>query len=120
MTRSESDRLLDLTLRGIKQTVFFALPSYDITGSAIPVPGDLSMVTDFYGHPKCVIMTKRVSRVRFADVTREACGRDGNYPDLYAWRSAHSDLFTAEGAALGYCFTTDMKVLVEEFSVVYR
>lgn len=52
--------LVNLVLRGVKTATASSIYQYELTNSKYPKVGDLSIVTDFNGCPKCVIETKNV------------------------------------------------------------
>lgn len=114
-----ANALLDLVLRGIKRATASSLLAYQAQNTRAPQPGDLSVVTDWDGHPRCVIETTTVTVLPFSDVTYDICRREGEDDDLASWQKNHVAFFTAEGAALGYTFDWDMPVVFEDFRVVY-
>jgi uncharacterized protein YhfF len=85
----------------------------------IPTPGMVSVVTDGFGIPACVIRTERVDERRFADVD-ESVAKDEGEGDtsLDDWREGHRAYFTREGKDLGLAFGEDTIVMVERFAVL--
>jgi uncharacterized protein YhfF len=114
-----ANALLDLVLRGAKRATASSLAGLALQEMEPPRSGDLSIVTDWAGHPRCVIETPAVVYLPFREVTWDLCRREGEDDDLASWQRNHVAFFTAEGAALGYTFAWDMPVVFEDFRVVY-
>lgn len=113
--------LAELVLQGTKRATAGALWSYEAEGHRLPQPGDLSIVTDWSGHPLCVIQTQSVELVPFREVTAEFATTEGEGDGSLAfWRRTHKEFFSRERAAAGREFTESMQVVCERFVVVYR
>ena len=93
--------------------------AYQIEGERIPQVGDLSVVTDWEGIPKCVIETTNVMIIPFKDITFDICKREGEDENLESWIEGHTKFFSSEGSMLGYNFTEDMPVVFEDFKMVF-
>jgi len=119
-TPAMAEELLDLVLRGQKTATASSLLFYQAKGERPPRVGDLSVVTDSRGIPRCVIETTAVIVLPFADMTFDICRREGEDENLESWRQGHTAFFTQEGAREGYVFSPDMPVVFEDFCVVYR
>lgn len=119
LSEKAANVLLALVLAGKKRATSSSLYSFEKLGLPLPKPGDLSIVTDWKGCPRCVIETTAVAVLPFEDMTFEICGREGEDDDLESWRKGHMRFFTEEGRALGYEFCEDMPVVFEDFTVVY-
>ena len=117
--RSASE-LLALVLDGKKTATSSSLYAYESDGSEPPKPGDLSIVTDFSGEPRCVIETTAVTVVPFDKMTFDLCRREGEDVTLEGWREGHIRFFTADAKLCGYSFDGNMPVAFEDFRVVYR
>ena len=111
--------LLDLVLAGKKRATAGCLEAYLREGEPLPVPGDYTIVTDFYGNPEGIIRTTAVTLIPFNEMTFEVCGREGEDECLETWKAGHRKFFTAEGRELGYEFTEEMPVVFEDFELVY-
>ena len=120
LTEKWANELLRLVLIGQKQATSSSLLAYQIEGDRIPEPGDLSIVTDWDGVPRCVIETTNVTILPFKDITYDICRREGEDDSLESWRKGHIGFFTSEGKELGYTFTEDMPVIFEDFRVIYK
>lgn len=115
-----ANALLELTLSGKKTATSSLFPLYEMEGDPLPVPGDLSVITDWEGTPKCVIETKSVRIIPFRDMTFDVCKREGEDESLESWRQNHIRAFERETAENGLAFTWDIPVVFEEFAVAYR
>lgn len=119
LTEKSANELLALVLEGKKRATAGSEYAYAAEGLSKPKVGDLSIVTDWEGTPRCVIETIAVTELPFRDMTYEICSREGEDDTLESWQSGHVKFFTEEGKALGYPFTWDMPVIFEDFAVVY-
>ena len=120
MTEYWANELLRLVIDGVKKATSSSLWGYEIEGDPIPKKGELSIITDWDGNPKCVIETTDVTILPFKDITYDICKREGEDDSLESWRRGHIDFFTEEGKELGYEFSEDMPVIFEGFKVVYK
>jgi uncharacterized protein YhfF len=120
LTEKWANELLRLVLIGQKKATASSLWVYEIEGERVPEVGDLSIVTDWEGVPRCVIETTAVTIIPFSDITYDICKREGEDDTLESWRSGHIHFFKEEGNELGYEFRDDMPVAFEDFEVVYQ
>ena len=114
------DELLALVLEGKKRATASSLLAYQREGERMPAVGDLSLVTDGRGLPRCVIETTEVTVLPFKEITFAICKREGEDEVLETWQQGHERFFTQEGKELGYEFSWDMPVVFEDFAVVYQ
>lgn len=120
LTEEWANKLLELVLAGKKTATSSSVLSYDVEkGERMPQKGDLSVVTDFAGNPRCVIETTSVTVLPFSEITWEQCRHEGEDMTLESWQRSHIHFFTKEGKLLGYTFSPDMPVAFERFRVVY-
>ncbi len=119
-TESAANALLELVLSGKKTATTGCKACGDAAGEPLPREGDLSIVTDFGGTPRCVIQTTAVSILPFCEMTYEICRREGEDDTLSAWQDAHFHFFTRECAKLGFAFNKRMDIVFVDFVVVYR
>lgn len=119
LTEKWANELLRLVLIGQKKATSSSLLAYQIEGERIPQVGDLSIVTDWEGIPKCVIETTNVMIIPFKDITFDICKREGEDKNLESWIEGHTKIFSSEGSMLGYNFTEDMPVVFEDFKMVF-
>ena len=120
LTEKWANELLRLVLIGQKKATASSLWGYEIEGERAPEVGDLSIVTDWDGVPRCVIETIMVTLIPFLDITYDVCKREGEDDTLESWRVGHIHFFMEEGNELGYEFRDDMPVFFEDFEVVYQ
>lgn len=120
LTEKWANELLRLVLIGQKKATASSLWGYELEGEDIPKVGDLSIVTDWEGVPRCVIETTQVTVIPFSDITYDICKREGEDDTLESWRAGHIRYFKAEGNKIGYTFSDDMPVIFEDFEVVYQ
>ena len=118
LTESACNHLLDLVLEGKKRATSSSLLSYRMEGEEIPKAGDLSVITDWDGVPRCVVMTTAVRVMRYGDITFDIAKLEGEDDSLESWRRNHERFFREEGKELGYTFSEDLKVVFEEFEVI--
>ena len=119
-TEEIANQLLKLILSGQKRATTSCLLSYEAYNEPLPKAGDLSVVTDWAGTPKCVIENTAVTVLPFREMTFDICSREGEDDILETWQNTHFNIFTEEGKAAGYVFTFDTQVVFEDFKVIYR
>jgi uncharacterized protein YhfF len=115
-----ANELLRLVLIGQKKATAASYDAFMIEKEPLPQVGDLSIITDFEGTPRCVVETKQITILPFKDFTFDIVKREGEDDNLESWRNGHIKFFTAESKALGYTFSEDMLVVFEDFEVVYQ
>lgn len=120
LTEGACNYLLDLVLKGQKKATASSVLGYQIEGEEIPKEGNLSVITDWDGNPRCVIKTTRVRIIPYKDMTFDIAKLEGEDDTLESWRKNHEKFFTEEGKDLGYKFSEEMEVIFEEFEVIER
>ncbi|MEH0168466.1 ASCH domain-containing protein [Paucibacter sp. JuS9] len=116
-----ANELAALVLRGVKRATAASVWSCEGEGKRLPVPGDLSIVTNWAGSPLCIIETEAVELVPFNEVSAEFAATEGEGDgSLSFWREAHRQYFTRECSRAGRQFSEDMLVACERFKLVYR
>jgi uncharacterized protein YhfF len=119
--QASANELAALVLAGTKRATASLAWLYETPAHPAPVPGALSVVTDWGGKPLCVIETTAVDIVPFGQVTAEFAATEGEGDgSLDFWRRVHWDYFGRECARLGRERSAGMPVLCETFRVVYR
>jgi uncharacterized protein YhfF len=120
MTEYWANELLRLVLEGEKKATCSSLESFKIEGEELPKKGNLSIITDWDGAPRCVIETTQITILLFKDMTFDICKREGEDECLETWVDGHRKFFTEEGKEMGYEFSQDMPLVFEDFQLVYR
>jgi uncharacterized protein YhfF len=117
----DADELAELVLIGQKRGTASSYLCYEEEGEEIPKVGDLNIITDFKGNPKCVVETVNVDIIKFKDVPLEFAKREGEGDSsLEYWKEGHRGFFTRDLESMGKEFTEDMLVVCESFEVVYK
>lgn len=115
---AEADRRLARVLDRTTTATTVAARELDDAGQPLPEPGDLSIVTDGRGHPRALLRTTHVRRVRFADVDAEHARLEGECDgSLAAWRQVYGAVLRDGAAAVGRTFDDDTEVVLERFEV---
>jgi uncharacterized protein YhfF len=120
-SEESANSLAELVLSGTKRATAAAVWTFEEEGKRLPVPGDLSVVTDWEGVPQCIIETLAVDLVPFGEVSAEFAAAEGEGDgSLEHWRRVHEEFFARECAGHGRQFTGDMLVACERFRVVFQ
>lgn len=115
-----ANELLQLVLAGQKTATTSSYLAYANAGEALPKVGDLSIVTDWFGRPACVIENTQVVTLPFNQMTFDLCRLEGEDENLASWQENHLQAFTHSGPEEGYVFSEEMSVMFEVFRVVYQ
>lgn len=116
-----ADALLALVLAGRKRATASLLWRYQHDRRPPPQAGDLSVVTDSAGSPRCVIETTGTELVPFDQVTAGFAAAEGEGDgSLVYWRRAHEAFFDEECRLLGRSPSPTMPVLCEHFEVIFE
>ena len=117
----EADLLAHLVAIGEKTATASAYPLYELEKEPLPKTGAYSVILDSNDNGVCVIQTQKVTVVPFGEVTAEHAYKEGERDkSLDYWQEVHEKFFTECLNEAGLKFTSDMKVVCEEFSVVYK
>ena len=60
LTEDACNSLLDLVLKGQKRATSSSLAAFELGGETMPKEGELSVITDWDGNPRCVVRTKKL------------------------------------------------------------
>jgi uncharacterized protein YhfF len=115
-----ANELLNLVLIGQKKATASSYDSFHLLNERIPEVGDLNIITDFHNNPKCVVETTNITILPYKELTFDIVKREGEDDTLESWRKGHEKFFRAEGKELGYAFSDDMKIVFEDFKVIYK
>lgn len=117
----EADLLAHLVVTGEKTSTASAYPLYELENEPLPTVGTYNVILDSKNNAVCVIQIKKVTIIPFHKVSAEHAYKEGEgNKTLDFWREVHEKFFTECLNKSGLKFTTDMKVVCEEFSVVYK
>lgn len=119
MKESISNELLNMVISGQKKATSASYEIYKLGIQVLPKVGDLNIITDFHGNPRCVVKNTGVTILPFKDLTYEIVKREGEDDSLESWKESHYRFFSSESKELGYVFNDDMLVVFEDFEVVY-
>lgn len=115
------DTLVRLVLEGMKVATASAYDLYALDESEpMPKVGDYSVILDSQDNAVCIIKTIKLDVVPFNQVTSGFAFMEGEGDrSLAYWRRVHKEFFTKELKEYGLEFSEDMKVLCEEFKLLY-
>lgn len=117
----EADLLAHLVAIGEKTATASAYPLYELENEPLPKTGAYSVILDSNDNGVCIIQTQKVTVVPFSEVTAEHAYKEGEGDkSLDYWREVHEKFFAECLNEAGLKFTSDMKVVCEEFSVVFK
>ena len=114
------DELTTLVVTGRKTAFFSSYATFAIDQEPLPVSGELYLVLDRAGNPRCVIETQSVKIVPYNEVTWEMAKQEGEDENLGQWKERKQEYLEDEGAILGFEFTPDIKLVFQTFRVVYK
>lgn len=117
-----ADELLELVLARTKRATAGLVEAFRRDGEPVPEVGDLSVILDGAGRPRCVIETTSVEVKPFHAVDAVFAATEGEGDgSLRYWRDAHRRFFGRECARLGLgAFREGMAVVCETFELRYR
>ncbi|MBQ3966928.1 MAG: ASCH domain-containing protein [Treponema sp.] len=111
---------LALILGGQKTAVFSPFPAYEINREPLPLAGEVYIVEDTNGKPRCIIEVTDVNVIPFGEVSWEMAQREGEDENLQAWREKQREYMSDEADLCGFDFNDGTKVVFEVFKVIYR
>jgi len=116
----DADHAAALISRGEKTAASFAHPLFKENKETLPQIGGYSVVLDAQENAVCIIQTTKVYVARFNQISEEHARMDGDGDkSLKNWKKKYENLFSEQLQAVGLTFSEDMRVLCEEFKVVY-
>lgn len=115
------DLLVSLVLSGEKTATASAYALYELENEPIPEIGSYSVILDSKDEAKCIIQTTKVYVEEFSKVSKEHAYKEGEGDkSLDYWRKVHQEFFTKCLKEADLEFDETMKVVCEEFKVVYK
>lgn len=116
----DADALAELVLRGIKTGTSSAYPLYEVDNEPLPEASGYSVILNSKDEAVCIIENTKVYVVPFCEVTADHAFKEGEGDKSLAyWRKVHEAFFTECMEEAGLVFDENMKVVCEEFRVVY-
>ncbi len=114
------NELCALVLVGQKRATASLALWYGAERALLSKAGDVLVVVDGHGVPRCVIEILDVEERRFCDVDQEFATVEGEGDGSLAyWRRGHERFFGAELAREGLAFSAEVRVVLERFRVVW-
>ena len=118
--KNDADTLAELARHGIKRATSPSLWYFESTGEPLPQVGELHVVTNWAGEPRCIIRTTHVEIVPFNQITAEYAATEGEGDgSLDYWKRVHWDYYHRELAETGKQPTDDMPIVCEYFEAVF-
>ena len=118
---SETDLLAKLVVEGEKTATASVYPLYELDNESLPKVGEYNIILNSKDEPVCITQTNKVYVIPFAEVSADHAYKEGEGDkSLEYWRNEHEKFFTECLEEFGLRFTPDMKVVCEEFEVVYK
>ena len=116
----DADGLAELVRQGIKTGTSSAYPLYEVDGEPLPKASGYSVILNLKEEAVCIIENTKVYVVPFCEVSVEHAFKEGEGDrSLIYWRKVHEAFFTECMEEAGLNFDESMKVVCEEFRVVY-
>lgn len=117
----DADSLADMVVRGVKTATSSAHPLYAAKKESLPRVGEYNIILNSKNHAICVTQTTKVYVLPFNKMTEEHAELEGESDkSLKYWTKAHKEVFTKELEKSGLTFREDMRVVCEQFKVVYQ
>jgi len=117
-----ADELATLVVQGTKRATAGALIEYEAEGEPLPQPGDLNIIIDGSGRPRCVIRTTEVRVGPLGSVDADFARDEGEMDrTLATWLAGHLRYWHRTlPARFGITVDLDLPVAFERFEVAWR
>ena len=116
----KADELATLVKNGIKTATCSAHIFYELENEDLPQVGAYNIILDSNDNAVCIIRTSKVYVTTFDSVTADHAFKEGEGDrSLEYWRKVHKEFFTNELQEIHQVFDEKMKVVCEEFEVLY-
>lgn len=117
----DADLLAELVVKGEKTATSSAYPLYEVENEDLPTVGKYDVILNSKDEAICIIQTLKVYVVPFGEVSAEHALKEGEGDKtIDFWREGHREFFTMCMNEVGKEFNEDMKVVCEEFAVVFK
>ena len=118
--KEAANYLVELVLKGIKKGTASLYDSFIFNNEPIPKNGDISIITDWDGVPKCIIESININLHKYCDVPESFAEIEGEGDKtLKYWKKVHYRFFSEEALRIKKTFTDNSIVVCEEFRVIY-
>ena len=116
----DADFLADLVLKGEKTATASAYDLYALEDEPLPQEGKFDVILDSQNQAVCIVEITKVSVQPFNQVSAQHAFKEGEGDKSLAyWRQVHEDFFAEWLREAGLTFTSESKVVLEEFRKVY-
>lgn len=117
----DADRLASLVLEGKKRATSSLYILYEIANETLPKENEYSVILDSKGNAVCIVKVINVLIIPFNKVTAFHAYKEGEGDlSLSYWKEVHRSFFTKELKEFKLDFNDTMKIVFEEFEVVYK
>ena len=117
----DTDALVKLVMQGKKTATSSAHARYAVEKTELPRVGEYNVLLDSCGNAMCITRTLKVYVLPFSKITEEHAALEGEGDgSLRQWQKTHKAFFTKELARIDLAFSENIKVLCEQFEVVYQ
>lgn len=114
------DELAGLVVSGTKRATASLLRDYATGDEPLPRVGDLALVVDGNGAPRCIYRITQVDVTPLSAVDDRFAWDEGEGDRTLAWwLKAHRAYFTRQAAREHFLFTDEIDVVLERFEVVW-
>ena len=115
------DELAELVIQGIKTATCSSYDLYQINNEPLPKAGDYGIILNSNEEAVCIIKTIKVYVTDYNQVSSDHAFKEGEGDrSLEYWRMVHESFLTDELASVNRTFDENIKVVCEEFTVVYK
>jgi len=119
-TKAMADELGQMAKAGLKIATCSLLWEHELGGEKIPELGQINIVTDWDGHPLCILETIDVSIRNFSQVDDRFAFDEGEGDrSLTYWRESHWRYFTKICTSIGRQPSESMPLICERFRLLY-
>ena len=116
----DADKLARLVRDGIKTATCSAYCFYEMEEETLPEAGSYNIILGSDDQAVCITRTTKVYVTPFSQVTADHAFKEGEGDrSLEYWRKVHKKFFTEDLKEAGLPFDEEMKLVCEEFEVVY-
>ena len=116
----DANKLARLVKAGIKTATCSAYCFYEMEEEDLPEAGSYNIILDSDDQAVCITRTTKVYVTPFSQVTADHAFKEGEGDrSLEYWRDVHKSFFTEEMKEVNLPFDEEMKLVCEEFEVVY-